>query len=114
MAGNIDALENARRIQREKNETKKSINGRLQEVVEHGNGRYVMVGENNDSYVYYNTGLRTFELIDKGWSSFPSNEQFGMKTNDHCFSSLEQAGRKYPVSEWLFADWKEKVKRVNS
>lgn len=111
--GNIDALENARRIQREKNETKKAVNGRLQNIVEHQNGRYVMIGENSYSYVYYNIGLRTFELIDKGWGAFPSNEQFGLKANDHCFSSIEQAEMKYPVSEWLFAGWRETIK-INS
>lgn len=113
--GNAEALENARRIQREKNETKKAINGRLQDVVDHSNGLYVMIGETKHYYIYHNLALGTIETIDKKWKSFPSNEGFGTKSFDHCWTTFEQAEVRFPlIKNDLYPDWKERVKNVNS
>ena len=79
-----------------KNETKKSVNGRLQEIVEHQNGVYKMIAENENFYVYENTALDSVETIDKGWGHFPSNEEFGKKSWDFCFSSRVGLQRKFP------------------
>ena len=79
-----------------KNETKKSVNGRLQEIVEHQNGVYRMIAESENFYVYENESLGSVETIDKAWKSFPSNEQFGTKSWDFCFSSRKSMQRKFP------------------
>ena len=79
-----------------KNETKKSVNGRLQELVEHQNGTYRMIAECERFYVYENEALGSVETIDKAWGHFPSNEEFGKKSWDFCFSSRVSLQRKLP------------------
>src|SRR5574344_247745 len=91
-----DCLELARQEQKRKNETKKSVNGRLQDVVEHQNGVYRMIAEGERFYVYENEALGSVEIIDKGWGHFPSNEEFGKKSWDFCFSSREGVQKRFP------------------
>jgi len=79
-----------------KNETKKSVNGRLQDVVEHQNGVYRMIAEGERFYVYENEALGSVETIDKGWGHFPSNEEFGKKSWDFCFSSRKSMQKRFP------------------
>lgn len=91
-----EKLEFARSEQKRKNETKKSVNGRLQDVVEHQNGVYRMIAESERFYVYENEALGSVETIDKAWGHFPSNEEFGKKSWDFCFSSRVSLQRKFP------------------
>lgn len=91
-----EKLEFARSEQKRKNETKKRVNGRLQDVVEHQNGVYRMIAETENFFVYENESLGSVETIDKAWKSFPSNEQFGTKSWDFCFSSRKGMQRKFP------------------
>ena len=91
-----DCLELARQEQKRKNETKKSVNGRLQDVVEHQNGVYRMIAESERFYVYENEALGSVETIDKGWGHFPSNEEFGKRSYDFCLSSREGVQKRFP------------------
>ena len=79
-----------------KNETKKSVDGRLQDVVEHQNGVYRMIAEGERFYVYENEALGSVEIIDKGWGHFPSNEEKKKKSWDFCFSSREGVQKRFP------------------
>ena len=79
-----------------KNETKKSVDGRLQDVVEHQTGVYRMIAEGERFYVYENEALGSVEIIDKGWGHFPSNEEFGKKSWDFCFSSRKSMQKRFP------------------
>jgi hypothetical protein len=91
-----DCLELARQEQKRKNETKKSVDGRLQDVVEHQNGVYRMIAESERFYVYENEALGSVETIDKGWGHFPSNEEFGKRSYDFCLSSREGVQKRFP------------------
>lgn len=94
-----DSMKKVREILRQKNETKKAIDGKLQNVVEHQNGKYVKIGECDSFYVYRNVSLGSIETIDKKWKMFPSNEGFGSKPFDHCFSNLDRARKTFPEIE---------------
>ncbi len=80
-----------------KNLTKKlGADGMLQDVVEHQNGTYRKVWQCDKFYVYFNEALGSSETIDMNWKSFPSNESFGSKPYDFCFSSEKMLLKKFP------------------
>lgn len=96
---------------KQKNETKKLVDGKLQNVVEHQNGKYVKIGECNSFYVYQNVSFGSIETIDKKWKMFPSNEGFGSKSFDHCFANLDRARKTFPtIDSILFHDYKNILK----
>lgn len=110
-----DRIEKMVAARQARNESKKSVNGRLQYVVDHQNGLYVLIGENRHYYIYHNLALGTVETIDKKWKSFPSNEGFGTKNFDHCWTSFEQAEVMFPsIKSDLYPDWIDRIKRANS
>ena len=55
-----------------------------------------MIAESENFYVYENEALGSVETIDKAWKSFPSNEKFGTKSWDFCFSSRKSMLDKFP------------------
>ena len=105
-------LEKARETQKQKNETKKMIDGKLQNVVEHQNGKYVKIGECKSFYIYQNLSLGSVETIDSSWKYFPSNEGFGTKPFDHCFSNIDNAKKLFKTIECaLFNNYEEILKK---
>lgn len=106
-------MKKVREIRKQKNETKKLVDGKLQNVVEHQNGKYVKIGECNSFYVYQNIAFGSVETIDKKWKLFPSNEGFGSKPFDHCFANLERARVTFPtIDSILFTDYKNRLKEI--
>ena len=90
------ALEIARQMTKERSDSRKAVDGKLQDRVETINGSYTKIGEYDRFYLYHNDSLGTYEMIDKRHKSFPTNDEFGKMNYDFCFSDPDKMVRRFP------------------
>lgn len=69
--------------------------GRLADEVLTTNGTYVKLADEGNFYLFYNKYLDTYEFINGSRSSFPTDNQFGLKEYEKCFSSKKRAEEYY-------------------